>query len=778
MKKIALFGAALTAFAALGQAQPYSTWTHYRNVTVNTSSTGGGANIASTVSNFPVLVRLTNASSATGADVLSAAKAGGADIRFSDATGMTALAYEIESWTATQAAIWVRVPSLPGSASTSIRMFWGKADSNSISSGPAVFGTNNFLGVWHMGTASGAAVRANSVNPGTNDATPGGPDVAGLLPVPGNIGMADSLRAQGNASLGDHFAMGSITYPNQQITMGLWAFMPSNQVAQTWTHFMGIGNTSTTHALWFGRVDATNNRRARGAGGAGAGSAGETDVPEQTTVTDGLLPQDQWSQFVVSRDSTEGRRWNMYKNGTKVLSYYRGEGTTSSTFARHTFAATARSTHWIGRSVGWGDRTSHIVADEVRISAIARSDDWVKLEYETQKQGATAVTLGNSLPNSPRPLVYSTKNASYILNQAISANTPIIDTTTSGANPFAIDSTLPAGLSFNTTTGVISGTPTALSAQRTFIVTVNLADTIGRDTLMIAVTLGNPPGAPTSASAIAGSASATVTWSAPGNPGSSAITSYVVRAVEDTSKTCTWTTGTLSCNVTGLTNGTSYTFTVRAANVAGFGPASSASAAVIPAGVPTQPQNVVATQAGTAASATVSWTAPASNGGQVITDYYVTSAPGGFQCYSPPISNPTCTVTGLTYNTAYTFTVVAANSVGNSAASAPSNTVTPVGLLTGPFAIQVSGAAKPFVFTLTSEGINSTEALTMTISDIYGRTVWSKTVNPKADKIRELRWNAKTNTGRAVSAGTYLVRVTASRGGQTSDFIRKAVSDR
>jgi YVTN family beta-propeller protein len=81
------------------------------------------------------------------------------------------------------------------------------------------------------------------------------------------------------------------------------------------------------------------------------------------------------------------------------------------------------------------------------------------------------------------------------------------------------------------------------------------------------------------------------------------------------------------------------------------------------------------------AQATVSFTAPASNGGPVITGYTVISNPNGITATgtASPI-----TVTGLVNGTAYTFTVTAANSLGSGAASAASNSVTPAGVLGAP----------------------------------------------------------------------------------------------
>jgi hypothetical protein len=88
------------------------------------------------------------------------------------------------------------------------------------------------------------------------------------------------------------------------------------------------------------------------------------------------------------------------------------------------------------------------------------------------------------------------------------------------------------------------------------------------------------PGAPGTPSGVGSDASVAVSWTAPTSDGGAPITAYTVTASPG-GATCS-TSGALSCTVTGLTNGTAYTFTVRATNSIGTGPASSPSAPVTP----------------------------------------------------------------------------------------------------------------------------------------------------------------------------------------------------
>ena len=94
----------------------------------------------------------------------------------------------------------------------------------------------------------------------------------------------------------------------------------------------------------------------------------------------------------------------------------------------------------------------------------------------------------------------------------------------------------------------------------------------------------SPPSAPQNVTASPATSQALVSWSAPSSNGGSQITGYTITPyIGSTAQTATTVGGsTTSATITGLTNGTSYTFTVKATNSVGTGPESSPSAAITP----------------------------------------------------------------------------------------------------------------------------------------------------------------------------------------------------
>ena len=185
---------------------------------------------------------------------------------------------------------------------------------------------------------------------------------------------------------------------------------------------------------------------------------------------------------------------------------------------------------------------------------------------------------------------------------------------------------------------------------------------------------------PTGVTAIAGDAQATISWVAPMENPASPIISFTAVAVGDDSKTCTTPDETTTtCTITGLTNGTAYTFTVSATSTTGTSAQSLPSPAVTPSATATVPDAPTsATAVAGDAEATITWTAPA-DGGSPITSYTAEAVGDDSKiCTTPDGTATTCTITGLTNDTAYAFTVTSTNRIGTSPPSTPSNSVTPV----------------------------------------------------------------------------------------------------
>jgi autotransporter-associated beta strand protein len=97
--------------------------------------------------------------------------------------------------------------------------------------------------------------------------------------------------------------------------------------------------------------------------------------------------------------------------------------------------------------------------------------------------GGNAVVLTALFP--PGNLTYSTNPASYVAGTAIPANSP-----TSSGSPvvsYSVSPALPAGLTLNTSTGVITGTPTTVTATASYTVTATNA--AGSTTASLSITV-------------------------------------------------------------------------------------------------------------------------------------------------------------------------------------------------------------------------------------------------------------------------------------------------
>jgi outer membrane protein OmpA-like peptidoglycan-associated protein len=195
------------------------------------------------------------------------------------------------------------------------------------------------------------------------------------------------------------------------------------------------------------------------------------------------------------------------------------------------------------------------------------------------------------------------------------------------------------------------------------------------------------PAAPTNVTATSGDGSATISWTAPTDNGGVSIDGYIVTA-NPGGLTCTAVAPATTCTISGLDNGTTYTFDVVATNNVGNSSSSDPSGSVTPASGPAAPDRVQVTPGN--GSATINWSAPTS--GPTPTSYTVTVNPDGHTCTVDltihPLAPLSCTFTGLDNGVVYTFTVTATTGSGATASdtvvalvqAAPTKPSTPRGI--------------------------------------------------------------------------------------------------
>ncbi len=186
------------------------------------------------------------------------------------------------------------------------------------------------------------------------------------------------------------------------------------------------------------------------------------------------------------------------------------------------------------------------------------------------------------------------------------------------------------------------------------------------------------PTAPIGINVVVTVPSTTVSWLAPISNGGAPIVKYIIherhlrpnavwaaRCIKTTATSCTFPTPIYPSQ-----------YRIRASNGSFQSPWSYPS--------PSAPTN--ATGVAGNGQVAVSWTAPTANGGAAIASYTATASPGGRNC-TATAPTLTCTVTGLTNGTPYTFTVTATNaSPSTSGPSTPSNPATPGGAVGFPVA--------------------------------------------------------------------------------------------
>jgi hypothetical protein len=185
------------------------------------------------------------------------------------------------------------------------------------------------------------------------------------------------------------------------------------------------------------------------------------------------------------------------------------------------------------------------------------------------------------------------------------------------------------------------------------------------------------PGQPARIGSVAGDGQVTVSWSAPPLVGFE-LREFIVTNTTTGARLVVGPSAS-SIAITGLSNGTAYQFSVAAVSTAGQeGPASAATAPVIPAGSPGAP-TITSLTADSPTTISVSFSTAASSNGTNIGSSQVTLNPGGVTQTVTSATGGSAIFSGLSQETAYTVTVVAVGTNGLSSAPAAGSTTTPTG---------------------------------------------------------------------------------------------------
>ena len=667
-----------------------NSWTYRKKITIDKTKVPN-----TNQTNFPVLVSLTG---------LSNINASGTDIRFTSSNGTTELAREIESYSNGTLVAWVKVPTLSTSVNTEIFMYYGNTSATepaaSATYGSRSVWSNSYAGVWHL--------KETGTNPQVFDSTINAKNSTAQTwtPTTGKIGG------------GGNFSATSITIPGSPISnvSNDWTFSgwmkPSSLIQNGFIFMNGIGGVG--FGIGSSIANDLNGNRLRGVYELSAWAISSYVFSDTTT----------WHYVQMRRASGVTQ---FFIDGVLVT------GTWNINSANYNYADS---------KIG-GVRAFSGAIDEVTVSPIARSADWIKTEYNNQNNPSTFYsvaseeTVTNSATNggsevtnytvtsNPDSIVFSsstspiivtsltngtpytfTMTATNIVGQgpASNASSPVIPAgvpgipsaviATPGNAQVGLSWTVPSNNGAEITNYVIEYKLHSTSTWTQFghaispatnitvvdlvngslydfrISAVNSTGTGSSSTPATESTPRTVPGKPTITGVVRGDGQVAVSFDAPASDGGSAITNYTVTSDP---QGIVQTGNASPIIIAGLTNGTPYTFTVRATNVAGDGVASDPSSSVTPATVPGKATGAIATAGN--GQATINFTAPLSNGGSAITGYTVYSNNGGTDS-NASTTNLSHTVTGLTNGQTYTFTVVSINDVGTGSSSDASLPIT------------------------------------------------------------------------------------------------------
>ena len=330
---------------------PFALWKLSRKLYFNTTSTG--AQVAGTVTGFPVLVRLTKSNFS-----FNEAQPFGQDIRFAKVNGLP-LPYEIERWDSAnaQAEIWVRLDTVFGNdQSRYMTMFWGNPNAASGSNGAAVFDTSSgFQGVWHLGEAGNTTAPDATLN--HYNGIPSGMTAASA--VPGAIGIAQGFDGKSTCISIPNSDYGKLDYPEKGVyTLSAWVFLDSLYPEVI------IEKGDSVPSDYCIRV----------------GTAKKYEFYEQADAQQG------WDERYAAASTGEWKLVTGVRNGAKGYFYVDGICVDSvGSIEANNYHRTPTGGLAIGRNYARSINFLKGAIDEVRVLNTAPNADWIKLCYMNQK---------------------------------------------------------------------------------------------------------------------------------------------------------------------------------------------------------------------------------------------------------------------------------------------------------------------------------------------------------------------------------------------------------
>ncbi len=373
--------------------------------------------------------------------------------------------------------------------------------------------------------------------------------------------------------------------------------------------------------------------------------------------------------------------------------------------------------------------------------------------YSSANVNIRAFTGGSStLPSAPAAGTATAGNAQATVSFTAPANdggSPIISYTVTSA---------PGGISNTGTASPIIVTGLSNGTSYTFTVAATSAFGTGPSSTptnsATPVAIATVPSAPTILATSAGNGSAILYFSAPTSSGGSTLTGYKASCGAIT------VSGTSSpITVAPLTNGTSYSCSVKASNSLGDGPASAAMS-VTPSGPVTLPGTpTVGSAIAGNANISVAFT-PGSIGSGTLVSYRASCTTDGLTfTYGTGAVSP-ITVAGLTNGAAYHCYAMTRSTVGDSLWSAASNTATPNVPANSPVCFLNASPASIFAgsaSTLSASCSPAASSYVWTAGTCAGNVTNSCTVTPAVTTSYSVQGGNANGTGNSVSATVTVV---------------------